>query len=288
MQAVFEWVLPVYFSQCGKVFTMPFAEINGANLYYELAGEGDPVVFLHAGIADSRMWNDQFEVFAQQYRVLRYDLRGFGQTTVTNPAAFTHHEDLHALMNHLGIERAVLIGCSNGGRVAMNTVLAYPDSASALVMVCSSPGGFKIDAESPAIWKQIVEAYDAGDIEKTARLEAQLWAVGPERSPDTVDSKVLDLVYEMNMIALRNEFAGFGEEQSMSPPAVERMSEIQVPVLAVVGEDDAPVTSAAGVFMETNIAGANQVRMPNTAHLPSMEHPAEFNRIVLEFLDALP
>lgn len=268
---------------------MPFAEINGTNMYYELAGEGDPVVFLHAGIADSRMWNDQFDEFAQQYRVLRYDLRGYGQTTVTNPAAFTHHEDLHALMNHLGIERAVLIGCSNGGRVAMNTVLAYPDSALGLVMVCSSPGGFKIDAESPALWQQIIAAYDSGDMEQVSRLEAQLWTVGPDRSPDAVPQSVLDLVYEMNLIALKNEAAeNTGEEQSMSPPAIERMSEIQVPVLAVVGEDDAPVTQAAGDFMEANIVGAKQAHMSNTAHLPSMEHPAEFNRIVLEFLDALP
>jgi 3-oxoadipate enol-lactonase len=267
---------------------MPFAEINGAKIYYELAGEGDPVVFLHAGIADSRMWNDQFEVFAQQYRVLRYDLRGYGQTTVAAPAPYNHHEDLHALMNHLGIERAVLIGCSNGGRVAMNTLLAYPDAALGLVMVCSSPGGFKFEGEAPALWEQAVAAFDAGDLEKNSRLETQLWAVGPERSPDTVPQAVLDLVYEMNLIALKNEVAGNGEEQSFSPPAVERLGEIQVPVLVIIGADDSPVTHASGNFMTENIAGAKKVLMPNTAHLPSMEHPAEFNRIVLDFLEGLP
>lgn len=268
---------------------MPFADINGANIYYDLEGEGDPVVFLHAGIADSRMWNNQFAVFAQQYRVLRYDLRGFGQTTVTEPAPFTHHDDLHALMNHLGIERATLIGCSNGGRAAMNTLLAYPDSALALVMVCSSPGGFKFDGESPALWEEAVAAFDSGDLEKTSRLETQLWAVGPQRSPDAVPQAVLDLVYDMNLIALKNEVAeNTGEEQSMSPPAVERLAEIQVPVLVIVGEDDSPVTHASGNFMEATLADVKKVLMPNTAHLPSMEHPTDFNRIVLEFLDSLP
>lgn len=269
---------------------MPFAEINGANMYYELAGEGDPVVFLHAGIADSRMWNDQFNRFAQQYRVLRYDLRGFGQTTVTDPAPFTHHDDLHALMNHLGIERAVLIGCSNGGRAAMNTLLAYPDSALALIMVCSSPGGFRSTDDPPSsLWDEIVKASEAGDLERTSTLETQFWAVGPQRSSDAVPQPVLDLVYEMNLIALKNEVAeNTGEEQSMSPPAVERLSEIQVPVLVIVGEDDHASTRQSGEFMEANLADVKKVLMPNTAHLPSMEHPAEFNRIVLEFLDALP
>jgi pimeloyl-ACP methyl ester carboxylesterase len=263
---------------------MAFAEINGANLYYETAGSGAVVVFLHAGIADSRMWNEQFEIFAERYQVVRYDLRGYGQTTAP-PMAFTHHADLRALLDHLGIESAVLIGCSNGGRVAMNTLLAHPGTATALVMVCSSPGGFRYEGESPALWEAAVEAFESGDMEKTSRLETQLWAAGPERAPDKVDPALLELVYEMNLIALKNEVAGVGDEASLTPPAVERLSEIDVPVLVIVGEVDSPVTHEAGKLMEANIAGARKVMMPDTAHLPSMEHPDEFNRMVLEFLD---
>ncbi|MEP7290228.1 MAG: alpha/beta fold hydrolase [Chloroflexota bacterium] len=263
---------------------MPFAEINGANIYYELAGAGDPLVFIHAGIADSRMWDDQFEKFAQHYRVLRYDLRGFGQTDA-KPMPFTHHEDLAALLTALGIERTALIGCSNGGRAAMNFALDYPDRATALVMVCSSPGGFKFDSEAPALWPEIVKAYDSGDWELTAKLEAQLWAVGPYRQPEQVDAQIRNLVAEMDLIALKKESA-IKQEQSMSPPAIERLGELHIPVLAVVGDVDSPVTLAAGTFIEQQIAGARQVMMRNTAHLPSMEHPDEFNRIVLDFLEA--
>ncbi len=262
---------------------MPYTEINGANLYYETAGSGAAVVLLHAGIADQRMWNDQVAPLSQKYRVVRYDLRGFGQTTA--PAEpFAHHEDLRALLDQLGIERAAVIGCSNGGRVAMNFTLAYPDRVSALAMVCSAPGGFKFGGESPALWKQVVDAFESGDMEKTSRLETQLWAAGPERDPALVDQRVLDLVYEMNLIALKNEVAGGGEEQPFTPPAVERLGEIRVPVLSVVGEMDSPVTLEAGKIMAQGIAGVKQVIMPNTAHLPSMEHPDEFNRIVLGFL----
>ena len=262
---------------------MPVAEVNGAKMYYEIAGAGNAVVFLHAGIADSRMWDEQFAHFAEQYRVLRYDLRGFGQTT--SPAMpYAHHDDLHTLFDRLGIQRAALIGCSNGGRVAMNFALAYPDRVSALVMVCSSPGGFKFQGESPALWKDVVAAFESGDMERTSRLEAQLWAAGPDRDPAEVDAKMLDLVYEMNLLALRNEVAGNGEEQSFAPPAVERLAELRAPTLLMVGELDSPVVLEAGKLMQAQISGAKRVDMP-AAHLPSMERPDEFNRIVIGFLD---
>ena len=265
---------------------MPFTDLNGARFYYEIAGETYPntVVFLHAGIADRRMWDAQIVPFSAHYRVLCYDLRDFGRTTVSTPAPYTHHEDLRALLDHLGIRRTAIIGCSNGGRVAMNFTLAYPEIISALVMVCSSPGGFKYDGPAPALWDQAVAAFESGDVELTAKLEAQLWAAGPNRSPDLVDAQMLALVREMNLIALKNEVLdNSGEEQPFTPPAVERLAELHVPLLAVVGELDSPVTLAAGKFMVENIAGARQINLA-TAHLPSMERPDEFNRVVLEFL----
>lgn len=261
---------------------MPYTDINGARLYYEIAGEGETVTLLHAGIADRRMWDAQFDVLAQHYRVLRYDLRGFGQTEAPT-MSFAHHEDLAALLDALGIKRTTLIGCSNGGRVAMNFTLAYPDRASALVMVCSSPGGFKYQGEAPALWPEIVKAFESGDLEHTAALEMQLWAVGPYRTPEQVDAAIRELVTEMDLIALKKEDS-IEEEMSMTPPTVERLGEIHIPVLIVVGDVDSPVTLAAGTFMEQEIAGAHQVVMTNSAHLPNMEHPDEFNHVVLEFL----
>src|ERR1051326_2810020 len=122
---------------------MPFADVNGAHIYYESSGSGDAVVFVHAAVADSRMWSGQVEAFAQKYRVIRPDLRGFGQTTAP-PMKFTHHDDLKALLDALGVtEPLAMIGCSNGGRVAMNFTLANPDRVTRLVMVCSAPGGFE-------------------------------------------------------------------------------------------------------------------------------------------------
>lgn len=262
---------------------MPHTDINGARMYYEAAGSGEAVVLLHAGIADSRMWNEQFAPLSEDFYAVRYDLRGYGQTTAPT-MAYSHLEDLRALLDHLGIQCAALIGCSNGGRVAMNFTLAHPERVTALVMVCSSPGGFKYEGKAPALWDEIVKTYDTGDLDTVARLEAQLWAAGPERDPATVDQRMLELVTEMNLIALKNEET-VGEEKPFAPPAVGRLGEIRVPTLVIVGEMDSPVTIEAGKIMEQGIANVKRVNMPDTAHLPSMEHPQQFNAIVVDFLE---
>ncbi|HEV2580269.1 MAG TPA: alpha/beta hydrolase, partial [Ktedonobacteraceae bacterium] len=106
--------------------TTGFVEIYGAPLYYEVAGDGPALVLIHEGIADSRMYDDQFDAFAQQYRVVRYDLHGFGKSGAPEQA-YTHHGALHGLLRHLGIERAALMGMSLGGITALDFALSYPE-----------------------------------------------------------------------------------------------------------------------------------------------------------------
>jgi len=264
---------------------MPFIDVNGAHIYYESAGTGsETVVFCHAGVADTRMWDGQIKAFSQRYRVIRYDLRGFGQTTAP-PMKFTHHDDLRALLDALGVGKAAMIGCSNGGRVAMNFTLANPDRVTKLVMVCSAPGGFEPENFQPAALDiASYEAEQAGDLEKAARIGAQLWLAGAERPADQVDPAKLQLVYEMCLNDLKKSAAGVGDEQSMSPPGAKRLGEIHVPVLVIVGDYDEPMASLAAPFMQQGIADVRRVNMP-TGHLPSLERPDDFNRIVLAFLD---
>ncbi len=263
---------------------MPFADVNGARMYYESAGSGDAVVFVHAGVADSRMWAGQVGAFAQRYRVICPDLRGFGQTSAP-PMPFTHHDDLKALLDALGVGTvAAIIGCSNGGRVSMNFTLANPDRVQKLVMVCSAPGGFAPENFVPAkLDMESYEAEQAGDLEKAARIGAQLWLAGAERPVDQVDQDKLELVYEMTMIALKKGQAGVGDEQSMTPPAIDRLSEIRVPTLVIVGDYDEPMASLAAPVMEKGIPDVRVVHLP-TGHLPSLEIPDEFNRVVLGFV----
>src|SRR5215210_871503 len=259
------------------------AEVNGAGIYYEVAGEGEPLVLVHAGIADSRMWDDQLAAFAGGYRVLRYDMRGFGRTEMVE-GPFSHHEDLRGLLDFLGVGRAHLVGCSMGGGAVLDFALEYPERAGNLVLVGSAVGGFRPDFGPPRQWDELVAADEAGDLERVSELEVEIWVVGPERSPDDVDPSVRDLVQEMNLIALQNEAAELGEEWEPEPPAADRLPDVQAPTLLIVGDEDQPRVFAAADLLEKELPNSRKVVMHGTAHLPNMERPGEFNRIVLDFL----
>ena len=259
------------------------AEVNGARIYYESAGEGEPLVLVHAGIADSRMWEGQLTAFADRYRVIRYDMRGFGRTAMVE-GPFSHHEDLHALLDYLGLEQTHLVGCSMGGGAVLDFALEYPQRAGKLVLVGSAVGGFGPDFDPPKEWDELVAAEEAGDLELVSELEVGIWVVGPERSPDEVDTSVRDLVCEMNLITLRNEAAGLGEEWEPEPPAADRLPDVQAPTLLIVGDEDQPRVFAAADLLEKEIPNVRKVVMHGTAHVPNMERPEEFNRLVLDFL----
>lgn len=262
-----------------------FAPINGAQLYYEIAGAGPPLVFVHAGIADSRMWNDQWAFFVQHVRALRYDLRGFGQSSPVD-GAFSHHADLHELLRFHGIDRAYLVGCSRGGAVCIDFALEHPDHVAALALVCSAPSGMPYEDEPPPIWNEVITAFEAGDLERANELEVQIWVDGLLRAPGSVPRPIRERVRAMNAIALRNERMG-GPEQALDPPAYTRIGEIRAPTLVITGALDVPPTQAAARLMLERIPGARQAVIDGTAHLPNMERPDEFNRVLAAFLGEL-
>src|SRR5512136_2329595 len=124
----------------GKVMNSVTGFFNG--LYYEIGGEGHPLVLIHGGLVNSGLWDDQFEVFAGQYRTLRYDVRGFGQSK--SPAAYySNHGDLRDLLDFLGIERARVLGLSMGGAIAIDFTLTYPDRVAALLPAASGLSGYR-------------------------------------------------------------------------------------------------------------------------------------------------
>jgi 3-oxoadipate enol-lactonase len=264
-----------------------FAEINGAKIYYEVAGEGQPFVIVHAGIANKSMWDDQFDFFAQKYKVVRYDMRGFGQSPpIAND--YQRHEDIRALLDFLEIDRAYLMGCSMGGGACMNFVLDYPDRADALIMVGSAPVGFAYPEWSPSpLDEEMDAAFEKGDLERVNELAMQIFVDGKGRTPDQVNPMLRKKVYDMNMIALRND-KQMGKDVPPATSAAKRIGELHLPVLIVMGDLDEDYIARAADFMATNIPGARKVVIAGTAHLPNMEFPKEFNVYVQEFLDSLP
>ncbi len=261
-----------------------FAEINGAKVYYETAGAGETVTLVHAGIADTRMWDAQFEALAGRYRVIRYDQRGYGQTTApTMP--FSRVDDLSALLEQLGVERTALIGCSMGGTVALDYTLTHPEQISALVMVAGVPSGYIPAGAPPPLVLKLIQASQQGDLEAMARAAVLIWGVGENRQPEQVDQHVRDLIYAMSLIGFRNQ-GSLGEEQQLDTPAIGRLGEVHVPTLVIDGAEDYPTTHTAGELMAKGIPGARRGVIADAAHLPGLERPAEFNRIMLDFLRA--
>jgi pimeloyl-ACP methyl ester carboxylesterase len=262
------------------------AEADGATLYFEVAGSGGPLVLVHAGIADGRMWDPQMHAFSRHYRTIRHDMRGFGKSPMVE-GSYSHHADLRSLIDALDVGRASLVGCSQGGGAVIDFALENPERVEALVLVGSAVSGFEFDEEPPEEWDELVAADEAGDLERISELEVRMWVDGPRRGPDAVDPAVRDLVREMNTIALKNEVLGIGEELEPQPPAATRLSQIQAPTLVLVGDEDRPKPLAAADLLEKSLPNARKVVMPGTAHLPNLERPDEFNRLILDFLEGV-
>ena len=262
------------------------AGVNGTELRYEVAGRGEPLVLVHAGITDGRMWEAQVDAFSRHYRTIRYDLRGFGRSPMVE-GPYSHHADLRALLDALEVDRAILVGCSMGGGAVLDFALENPGRAAALVLVGSAVGGLEFEEEKPKEWDELVAADEAGDLERVSELEVRMWVDGPRRGPGVVDPAVRDLVRGMNLIALRNEATQLGEELEPEVPAASRLSQIQAPTLVIVGDEDRARTLAAADLLESGLSDARKTVMSGTAHLPNMERPEEFNRLVLDFLEGV-
>jgi pimeloyl-ACP methyl ester carboxylesterase len=198
---------------------------------------------------------------------------------------YSSFEDLAALLDGLGVERAALVGCSQGGRVALEFALASPERVMALVLVASALPGFVFEGENPGPWAAIDAACERGDLELANELELRAWVDGASRAPAEVDPAVRELVREMNAIALAAP-ADLGTERAVDPPVAGRLGAVACPTLVVWGDLDTPRTLAQAERLASGIAGARAAIVAGTAHLPSLERPGEFNRLVLEFLDA--
>jgi len=265
-----------------------FVDHGTARLYYETAGQGVPFVMIHAGVADSRQWNNEFEFFARNYQVVRYDMRGYGKSEPVD-GEFNHMDDLIAVLNALEIrEPVILMGCSMGGGLAMDFALTHPSRVKALILVGSGPRGLELDVPSPAKFADAEKAFEAGDLDLVAEIETQIWFDGTGRTPEQVNQGMRKLLYEMNRQALAHEAKQLGQRlPNAETPAFDRLGELKIPVLIIVGAHDTPYILAAADYMAERIPSAQKVTIEDAAHLPNMDHPEKFQAIVMKFLEGL-
>ena len=185
----------------------PFAiEINGTTLRGTSHGAGPALIFLHAGVADQRMWQAQLEAFSHTHRVITYDRRGFGLTEAQNKP-FKHLDDVALVLDHLNIATATLCGCSQGARIAIDFALTYPRRTSALILVSALWSGApwkEITASEIDLAKQVNAAEQAENITALNALEAHAWLDGPAADAGRVAKYQQQLFLDMNLIALNH------------------------------------------------------------------------------------
>jgi 3-oxoadipate enol-lactonase len=263
-----------------------FRYVTRMQLHHEVAGSGPAVVLIHEGIADSRMWDPQWPSYTSRFRTLRYDMRGFGESPLP-PGPWSNAEDLIELLGDVGIERAALVGVSLGARVALEVALARPDVVSAVVLV-----GAALFQEAPedvrGYWEEEERLFAEGDPDGAAELTVRFWVVGVRRDEEDVDPDVRRRVFEMQRRSY-DHWEGVGEEideRTLVPDVADRAGEVGLPVLLIVGEHDRAACQETAERLAQQIPGARLERMAAAAHAPSMERPAEFDALVLPFLEA--
>jgi pimeloyl-ACP methyl ester carboxylesterase len=257
------------------------ANVNGTRLYYQMAGTGHPLVFLHGFSLDTRMWAAQWEAFAQHWRVIAYDLRGFGQSALPQEV-YRHCDDLRALLDHLGLARADIVGLSKGGGIALDFALEYPDRVRALVLVDSTLGGYVFSQE----WERQIRGVWAAA--RTTGIEAAKaeWLAHPLFKPISCTPAAPHFQRIVKDYSGWH-FGGQDPDQAPTPPAVERLADVRAPTLVIVGELEMQDFLDIADVLEQGIPGARKVVLPGVGHMSNMEAPERFNEVVLEFLAAL-
>ena len=259
-----------------------YVELDGARLYFESRGDGVPLMLLHAGVADGRMWDLQMEALADRFTVVRVDLRGFGSTEL-GPGKFSDHGDVAALMDHLSIDEATIIGVSYGGQVAIDFALAFPEKVSSLVLGAPSVSGYQTHVDIAAFGKAEKDALDAGDLDAAVELNLRMWVDGPHREPAEVDPKLRAKVAAMQREIFEKNIPDGVVPIALDPPAAGRLSEISAPTLVLIGELDVVPFVQLAKWVATQIPDAKLQSVPNVAHMLSMEAAEIFNRAVTDF-----
>jgi len=223
-----------------------YIDVGKTKLYYEEKGTGHPVIMIHGGFLTHRMWDDQFEEFAKYFRTIRYDARGHGKSKSV-PDSFTHCQDLNCLIEQLNIDKAAVMGFSMGGYIAIDFALKYPDKVSALVLVAPGLSGYEFHGKEFEEYAQnYSEAAQANDVNMIIEAFLKGWTDGPYRNPSDVNLAIREKVRNMAEETAKNRSEG-SVEFRLTPLAINRLSEIKAPTLAVVGDLDMPGILEIGI-----------------------------------------
>jgi 3-oxoadipate enol-lactonase len=243
-----------------------------SDLHHEVTGSGPPVVLLHSGFVDLRMWSAQVPALAQRFTVVGYDMRGYGRSPAFD-GPYSPVDDLRALLDHLRLDRVALLGLSRGGRIALDFTLTHPERVTALVLAASALSGHRFEIETtPEVDARWEEAERTNDVATMAEIDLEIWApLGDEGG--------------LRQMALDNAPVNVADEQviEIDPPAKERLAEVRAPTLVITGDRDIAPIDEIGEMLAHGIPHARRAVLYGD-HFPNIRSPDEFNRLVADFL----
>jgi 3-oxoadipate enol-lactonase len=263
-----------------------FAEINNSRIYYEIAGTGEPIVLIHGWSFDTRCWDDQFEIFNKKYRVLRYDLSGFGHSSLPDSVLpYSHTKDLVSLLEYLNIKKAHVVGHSFGGKVALDFVLNYPEKVISLILADAAMDVPGLKAPKEVIsW--ISDTWKTGK-EKGIEEAKKVWMNGPPFIPAMKNprsaSKVIQMIKDYSgWHWIHKDPCNFPK-----PFHPERLNEIKAPTLILEGELNPKIYHDWADIQKKYIPNSQKEIITNSGHVLNIENPEMFNKLVLEFLSKI-
>ena len=241
------------------------------DLWYDETGEGPPLVLLHEGVVDSRIWERVVPLLAKRHRLIRYDQRGFGDSPRPE-GPYSLVEDLVAVLDAAGLERAALVGASRGGNVALSTAVERPERLSALILLGSGLSGAQLNVDwTPDQIARWESAEEVNDWPAMAELDMEVWA------PMGVDP-------ELRAMFLENAVWSNSEDPATDEPMAERVSGITAPTLVITGGRDVRGINEIGDRLAQDIPGAQSAVIEEADHMIPWRAPEELSHLVLAFL----
>ena len=264
-------------------------DVPGARLHALADGDGPPIVLVHAGIVDSRAWDPVVPLLTGAgYRAIRYDTRGFGRSD-TEDVDFSNRDDLVAVLDAFGVERACIVGNSRGATIAFDTALEYPERAAAVVLIGGTIGGYEPEPtpEEAAAFEEMEALEEAGtDPEEMADFQFRLWIDGLGQAVGRVSHATRDWLRPM-VVATCDPSRVYGRPIRLDPPAAERLDAATMPILAIHGALDVSDIEATGRHLAATCPNARFEIVPETAHLVAVEAPARVSELILDFVRPL-
>lgn len=246
--------------------------VEGGHLYAEESGDGSPVLLLHAGVTDRRVWDLLVPLLAPSHRVIRFDSRGYGLSSRPK-APFSHVADAVSVLDAFEVERAHLVGLSQGGATALDTALAHPGRVATLSLVAPGLSGY--DWPRLPGYEERMEAFTRGDLKGVLDGLVALWAplsIGHDDLAVTMLSDALDFLLEEEL-------------EIEEPSAVPRLGEVAAPTLVVLGAEDIDVITAIGDLLAGEIPGARRVVLAGADHILPLRVPGELAALLADHLD---